>query len=152
MHILWFAITPSMYEDNLIGYNGYNGGGWVASLERLIRSVPDIELSIAFDHKDTCFKKKRDGVVYYPTLSKYFFFDKFDRLYNYGLEEQKIISQCQKIINDFKTNLEFYKKLNIKDILKQLIYNHNFAKRAEREKRILTICQNNMERTRKNKI
>lgn len=190
MRILWFAITPSMYEDNLIGYNG---GGWVASLERLIRAVPDIELGIAFEHKDACFKKERDGVVYYPIPSKYSFLDKLEKLYNYGLEEQKIIPQCIKIINDFnpdiihvfgsewcfglvaqqthipviihmqgsvppiynarfpsgysKTDLIFYNGFNIKKILKQLIYDHNFANRAEREKRIFRICQNYMGRT-----
>ena len=60
MRVLWFAVTPSLYDEKVTG-------GWVASLERVVRQYGDnIELGIAFEHSDCCFKVERDGVVYYP--------------------------------------------------------------------------------------
>lgn len=46
--------------------NGHNGGGWIASLERIVRQVDEIELGVAFNFADNGFCYKRDGVVYYP--------------------------------------------------------------------------------------
>lgn len=46
--------------------NGHNGGGWIASLERIVRQIDEIELGVAFDFADNGFSYKRDGVVYYP--------------------------------------------------------------------------------------
>ena len=63
MRILWFSITPSMFNPRS---NGHNGGGWIASLERIVRQIDEIELGVAFDFADNGFSYKRDGVVYYP--------------------------------------------------------------------------------------
>lgn len=63
MKVLWFAVTPSLYETL---NKGHNGGGWIASLEQIIRSAPDIRLGIAFEHSDRIFKKEIDDVCYYP--------------------------------------------------------------------------------------
>lgn len=63
MRILWFSITPSMFNPRS---NGHNGGGWIASLERIVRQVAEIELGVAFNFTDNGFSYKRDGVVYYP--------------------------------------------------------------------------------------
>ena len=63
MRILWFSITPSMFNPRS---NGHNGGGWIASLERIVRQVDEIELGVAFDFADNGFSYNRDGVVYYP--------------------------------------------------------------------------------------
>ena len=63
MRILWFSVTPSMFNPRS---NGHNGGGWIASLERIVRQIDEIELGVAFDFADNGFSYKRDGVVYYP--------------------------------------------------------------------------------------
>lgn len=63
MRILWFSVTPSMFNPRS---NGHNGGGWIASLERIVRQVAEIELGVAFNFTDNGFSYKRDGVVYYP--------------------------------------------------------------------------------------
>ena len=58
--ILWFEITtPSRYKNanNVLG-------GWQDSLENIVRTIPDVELSIAFIGASTE-KKEVDGVDYY---------------------------------------------------------------------------------------
>ena len=102
MRILWFSVTPSMYGKNTFTHNG---GGWIASLEALIRTSPDVQLGIAFEHNDACFKVERDEVVYYPIPIRYHFFDKLRRICNINIEEQKIIPECLKIIDDFKPDI-----------------------------------------------
>ena len=66
MRVLWFSVTPSMFNPRS---NGHNGGGWIASLERIVRQVDEIELGVAFNFADNGFSYKRDGVVYYPISS-----------------------------------------------------------------------------------
>ena len=45
MRVLWFSNTPSRYYS-VAGKKGYNGGGWISSLEALVRE--DVELGIIF--------------------------------------------------------------------------------------------------------
>ena len=45
MKILWFTNTESNYS---IRSQGYNGGGWISSLETQIRKIPSIQLAISF--------------------------------------------------------------------------------------------------------
>lgn len=60
MRVLWFSITPSLYSDQL-------AGGWVASLEQIIRdNCPEVDLGISFELKDPNFKVVKNGVTYYP--------------------------------------------------------------------------------------
>lgn len=63
MRILWFSVTPSLFNAYS---NGHNGGGWIASLERIVRQVSEIELGIAFNFSDEHFVHEQNGVKYYP--------------------------------------------------------------------------------------
>ena len=45
MRVLWFSVTPSLYRSFS---NSHNGGGWIASLENIVRSVQSISLGVAF--------------------------------------------------------------------------------------------------------
>ncbi len=63
MRILWFSVTPSLFIPRS---NGHNGGGWVASLERIVRQEETVELGVAFQFDDSTFRHDRDGVAYYP--------------------------------------------------------------------------------------
>lgn len=44
MRVLWFTNTPSRYAS----FGGYNGGGWIYSLEEEMSKREDIDLGIAF--------------------------------------------------------------------------------------------------------
>ena len=63
MRILWFSVTPSLFNPHS---NGHNGGGWVASLEQIVRKNKEIKLGVAFDFPDNGFKYEKDGISYYP--------------------------------------------------------------------------------------
>lgn len=83
MRILWFSVTPSLFNAYS---NGHNGGGWIVSLERIVRQVSEIELGIAFNFSDEHFVHEQNEVKYYP-------------ISHGSLETYK------KIIDDFKPDL-----------------------------------------------
>ena len=61
MKVLWFEVTvPSRYRNE-----GSVIGGWQDSLESIVRSCPEIELSVAFESQEDT-SRIVDGVAYYP--------------------------------------------------------------------------------------
>lgn len=66
MRILWFTNTPSNYT-NING--GYNGGGWISSLETEISKLDNIDLAVSFILNGEPFKAKQGRVTYYPVHS-----------------------------------------------------------------------------------
>lgn len=67
MRVLWFSPTPSMYSSYS---NSHNGGGWISSLEQIVRSVNDISLGVAFKLDGQKPKNIIDDVTYYCIDSK----------------------------------------------------------------------------------
>jgi glycosyltransferase involved in cell wall biosynthesis len=65
MKILWFTNTPSLYDQ---GKHHYYGGGWIESLEEIIRKRQEIELAVSFFHPTNYDNEIRNGVHYYPIL------------------------------------------------------------------------------------
>lgn len=63
MRVLWFSVTPSLFNPVS---NSFNGGGWVASLEQIVRNISGISLGVAFMFNAPESKYERDSVVYYP--------------------------------------------------------------------------------------
>lgn len=62
MKVLWFEVTvPSAYKTG-----GIPIGGWQDSLERIVRTIPDIELTIAFVSEEYSVEKVIEGVTYVP--------------------------------------------------------------------------------------
>ena len=99
MKVLWFAVNPSLYDAHRNGE--HNGGGWIASLENIIRTSDNIRLGVAFEHPDPIFKKEIDGVCYYPIRVKPGL-----RRRIYASEKDKIIiADCLKVIEDFKPDI-----------------------------------------------
>jgi glycosyltransferase involved in cell wall biosynthesis len=101
MKILWFKNTPSLYKKDT---KGYNGGGWIESLEKIISKNENIELAVSFFNSDACFKENQGKTTYYPIplyntivkkLKRYFFYNNDKNEVNYYL----------KIIEDFKPDV-----------------------------------------------
>ena len=99
MRILWFSVTPSLFNPHS---NGHNGGGWIASLEQIVRKNRDIELGVVFYFQGSTFKYNMEGVTYYPVkqikvsyLSKLF----EDR------NNKTNIKHYLEIIDDFKPDI-----------------------------------------------
>ena len=99
MRILWFSVTPSLFNPHS---NGHNGGGWIASLEQIVRKNKNIELGVAFNFLDNGFKYENDGVSYYPIKTeKRSFFGKLFGKSDNGNRSAKYLQ----IIEDFKPDL-----------------------------------------------
>lgn len=99
MRILWFSVTPSLFNPRS---NGHNGGGWIASLEQIVRKEKSIELGVAFHFPDNGFKYENDGVCYYPIApKKKSFIDKFIS----RKEEIENTARYLKIIEDFRPDV-----------------------------------------------
>ena len=62
MRVLWFSVTPSLFNPFS---NSHNGGGWIASLEQIVRKSDVIDLGIAFYFGNDYNVYHNDGVKYY---------------------------------------------------------------------------------------
>lgn len=101
MRVLWFTLNPSCFNPNS---NNYNGGGWTASLEQIVRNNKDIKLGIAFNFPDNGFKYENDGVTYYPI--KPLRTSLLSKILGKGKDQEKtIVAKCMEIIEDFKPDL-----------------------------------------------
>lgn len=67
MKILWFTNTPSLYDQ---GKHHYHGGGWIESLELLLKTETDISHGVSFFHKSDEKKTIIGDTIYYPLLRK----------------------------------------------------------------------------------
>ncbi len=65
MRILWFTSTPCNYGKCCCN-RGYNGGGWLTSLQDELVKYNGIELGICFCLDCQPFKVEQDDVTYYP--------------------------------------------------------------------------------------
>lgn len=99
MRILWFSVTPSLFNPK---FNSHNGGGWIASLEQIVRKEPAIDLGVAFHFPNADFKYVNEEVSYYPIPS----FLPSQMLCLFGKNNREaMITYCLRIIDDFRPNL-----------------------------------------------
>ncbi len=99
MRILWFSVTPSLFNPHS---NSHNGGGWIASLEQIVRKDESVQLGVAFEFPDDGFRYDNDGVAYYPISTKQLSW--FERVRGKNNVEEKL-QKCHRIIEDFKPDL-----------------------------------------------
>lgn len=106
MKILWFTNTPSLFSQ---GNQGAHSGGWIESLEAIIRKENDIELAVAFLHPSCNGKTVIDGRLYYPILKKslkksplkWLVNNHFSRIENEELYVRKMLD----IVNDYNPDV-----------------------------------------------
>lgn len=104
--VLWFSRTPSKYQG--VNASGYNGGGWISSLEEEITKRNDIKLGIAFINTFYKGKEIQRGVTYYPIqYHKKSFKEKWNYFFNYSVEEEvtPYIKTFKYIIDDYKPDI-----------------------------------------------
>ena len=67
MRVLWFSNTQGLYKPVNIGSDsGYNGGGWMSSVQKEIMKRKDIILAVSFCMNGEPKKVVQDNVCYYP--------------------------------------------------------------------------------------
>ena len=101
MKILWLTETPSKYKPEEFGYNGR---GWIASLQTLLENSPEIDqLGIAFPHLTDSQVEKNGKTSYYPIKRK-----KPGNILTWiisnwknKIEDEKEINYLEQIIKDF---------------------------------------------------
>ena len=106
MKILWFTNTPSLFDQ---GKHSYHGGGWIESLETLLKEREDVELAVAFFHKECFIKEHRNQTTYYPILKKSGKHTPVSTVLS-GLQgriepDGEILPHLIKVIEDFKPDL-----------------------------------------------
>lgn len=108
MKVLWLSSTPEMLKKNN-GAGGYCGGGWIASLQKLLQeNSADIELGIVYpsSHKE---KIIRDGrTTYYPIYEREkIFFDKL--MFYYGgyknYDQNCFVAEMKNVIKSFQPDV-----------------------------------------------
>ena len=100
MKILWFEVTePSAYISG-----GTPIGGWQDSLERIVRTIPDIELTIAFMSEKYSEMKVVDGVRYIPIYARWSFYERRLRKY-WDVYVEKMLPTAKQIVMELKPDL-----------------------------------------------
>lgn len=112
MRILWITATAGNYQSPHSCGGGYNGGGWISSMQNELAKCDDIKLGIAFCRNGEPAKVEQDGVVYYPiphhTKSKK---DKFFDLFKLSDATRDEVlwpyyeEKFKKVIDDFKPDV-----------------------------------------------
>ena len=111
MRVLWFTSSPCGYLSNR-GNRGYNGGGWMDSIEREIKKNPKISLGVCFPMNGQKFKSTVDCVEYYPIRhhsksikDKIVDAIKYNDVKRDELVWHHYINQLKKVIDDFKPDV-----------------------------------------------
>lgn len=102
MKVLWFEITvPSRFKDANAPI-----AGWQDSLEQIVRTDKDIELTIAFEGLEGMRPKVIDGVRYIPLVPHYTWIDKkIKNSANRWNSANKVIPLAVKCIEEVKPDL-----------------------------------------------
>lgn len=111
MRILWFTNTSSCYQIN---NKGYNGGGWISSLEIELNKQKNIELAVCFYSDQVLDLKKEiseNGTFYYiiPRPKKTFYYTWITCIGNLNkssdMHESMTIPQLLEVVNDYNPNI-----------------------------------------------
>jgi len=81
-------------------------GGWVASLQRIVAGMPEIELAVAFEYGKEAAMEVRGGVTYYPMYRRRSHFEeRYIDSYTTKYQDAFAVAEGQRIIDDFKPDV-----------------------------------------------
>lgn len=64
MKVLWLSVTSGLFQHK--SSPNYNGGGWIASLQKIVQEQENIQLGLAFLSSTYYHKEKQGNTTYYP--------------------------------------------------------------------------------------
>lgn len=102
MKVLWFSLSP---PDLLSQGAGYNGCGWISSLEEAIAKRDDVNLAMAFFHPSSDGKQQVGNVTYYPMRRSQSPFSKVDRFFRISRQDRLELELCKRVVDDFKPDV-----------------------------------------------
>jgi len=102
--VLWFTNTPSLYKRDA---NGYNGGGWIESLEASMAKEEQIDLGISFFSNDRTdvFKVKQNDVTYYPISKNNTFKNKLLKEIFPRRNDRLELDMFKEVVHDFEPDI-----------------------------------------------
>lgn len=102
MKVLWFEISvPGRYKSEKAPVSG-----WQDSLEQIVRTCKDIELTIAFEGTAGMLPKEVDGVKYIPLVPHYSFWDKkYRNEANRWNKANKVVPLAVKCVEEVKPDV-----------------------------------------------
>lgn len=106
MRILFFSSTPSAYKG--LSGSGYNGCGWISSLQRVLMKKANVELAIAFMRDGQPSILEQDGVRYYPIpYPKKSIQDKISYMFRYSTEREMTLylPSFKRVVEDFNPDI-----------------------------------------------
>lgn len=102
MRVLWFSSTPSNFSAQI---GGYNGCGWVSSLESAVGARDEVELGVAFLHPSAVGKAKQRNVTYYPMRRPQSLLAKANRFFRISSQDRLELDLCKRVVDDFKPDV-----------------------------------------------
>lgn len=102
MRVLWLSGNSSLFSPQT---GGYNGGGWIGSLESALLESDDIILGVAFFSDLNDFKIKIKNTTYYPINLYHSMLSKLRRHLNYEWADSIEQLYFNKIVSDFKPDI-----------------------------------------------
>ena len=106
MKVLWLSAGSGLYKSSVWGYNG---GGWVASAQRLIQQEEKVDFALAFLTNNTDDKEEIiNGTHYYPVYTKAPGRWKKMQTYYGGykkINDNEFVIRIQQIIENFKPDI-----------------------------------------------
>lgn len=106
MKVLILSPTKGLYDSQS---DGYNGVGWVASLQQYLEKEQDIELAMAFVTPAPLQKEKRGNTMYYPIhipdrsgLKKLYY---YWQGYKKDVFDKSIVILLKEVIEDFSPDI-----------------------------------------------
>lgn len=102
MKVLWFEVTiPSRYKDD-----GVVIAGWQDSLETIVRTCPEIQLTIAFEgNREASERKKIDGVEYIPMVLPYSITDRIRNYWTWEAKANLLEREMQKVVQEIQPDI-----------------------------------------------
>lgn len=109
MRILWLSGNAGLFVNKKQRTGGgYNGSGWIPSLQKLIISVPENKLALAYISHTFHSKEKQNDTIYYSVYDPPFNgFQKIKKYYG-GYKRynpKKYLNQIEDIIKDFNPDI-----------------------------------------------
>ena len=106
MKVLIISPTKGLYDSSSFGYNGV---GWVASLQSHLENDSEIELALSFVTPSKVLKEKRGSTTYYPIyISERKGFKKLNYYwhgYKTDVFDKSIVNSIKDVIEDFKPDI-----------------------------------------------
>lgn len=108
MKILWLSVNSGLYQNTSNEKNGYHGGGWVSSLQRLLIESKEHKLAFAYITHVSLKKEQQENTIYYPIYEA--LSTKYKKIKEYyggyrKIDYKKYVDQIEQIIKDFKPDI-----------------------------------------------